>query len=197
MNQRGSKSSGPTLNLFRQPHLAAAKHAELVWPSLDLFPLNLNDRSVADNVVEDLRASPSPLIVTGYASLDKIIDFVAGCPQRSQIRILFGQEPFGSQRESFQLSRVSLSDEIRDYWLERGISVLLSAKLIRCIERLKNLSFIARYPSGGERLHAKIYCGEKAATLGSSNFTRVGLGNQLEANCRYLRQGTKVVTMKP
>jgi len=191
MTQRGRKSSGPTLDLFRQPHLAAAKHAELVWPSPNRFPLNLNDRSVADNVVEDLRSSPSPLIVTGYASLDRIIDFVAGCPQKSQIRILFGQEPFGSQRESFQLSRINLSDEIRDYWLERGISVLLSAKVIRCIERLKSRTFIARYPSSGERLHAKIYCGEEAATLGSSNFTRAGLGNQLEANCRYLRHGDK------
>jgi len=191
MKRRGAISSGPSLDLFRQPHLGAAKHAELVWPPIERFPLNLNDRSVADKVVDDLRKSPSPLIITGYASLDRIIDFVANCPQTAHIRILFGQEPFASYRETFELSRKSLSDEIRDYWLERGISVLLSGKVIQCIERLKSGTFVARYPTGGERLHAKIYCGEEAATLGSSNFTRAGLDNQLEANSRYMRNGDK------
>lgn len=79
MKRRYANSSGPSLDLFRQPHLGAADHAELVWPPLERFPLNLNDRSVEDKVVEDLRQSPSPLIVTGYASLDQVIDFVAGC----------------------------------------------------------------------------------------------------------------------
>jgi superfamily II DNA or RNA helicase len=189
--KRRATSSGPSLDLFRQPHLGAARHSELVWPPLERFPLNLNDRSVKDKVLEDLLHSPSALVVTGYASLDRVIDFVAECSQTAQIRILFGQEPFESYRETFELARKSLSDEIRDYWLNRGVSVLLSGKVIQCIERLKNGTFIARYPIGGERLHAKIYCGEKAATLGSSNFTRAGLKNQLEANSRYLRKGDK------
>jgi phosphatidylserine/phosphatidylglycerophosphate/cardiolipin synthase-like enzyme len=35
------------------------------------------------------------------------------------------------------------------------------------------------------RLHAKIYVGDTAATLGSSNFTANGLRLQLEANTRF------------
>ena len=37
------------------------------------------------------------------------------------------------------------------------------------------------------RLHAKIYIGDDAATLGSSNFTNPGLRGQLEANARFVR----------
>ena len=39
--------------------------------------------------------------------------------------------------------------------------------------------------TGNTRLHAKIYVGETAATVGSSNFTRAGLSRQIEANARF------------
>jgi phosphatidylserine/phosphatidylglycerophosphate/cardiolipin synthase-like enzyme len=36
-------------------------------------------------------------------------------------------------------------------------------------------------------MHAKIYVGEFAATVGSSNFTDAGLASQFEANARFER----------
>lgn len=41
------------------------------------------------------------------------------------------------------------------------------------------------------RLHAKIYCGADAVTLGSSNFTANGLDRQLECNARFQREHDK------
>lgn len=134
----------------------------------------------------DLRAAQEPLIVTGYAGLDRVIELVADCPETTHVRILFGSEPFPSRRESFELADKSFSKEVESYWLKRGISLLLSAKLIRCIERLKSGRLATRYlGNSGSRLHAKIYCTEHAATVGSSNFTHPGMASQMEANARF------------
>lgn len=141
---------------------------------------------MADVVERDLRAAQEPLIVTGYAGLDRVIELVADCPETTHVRILFGSEPFPSRRESFELADKSFSKEVEGYWLKRGISLLLSAKLIRCIERLKSGRLATRYlGNSGSRLHAKIYCTEHAATVGSSNFTHPGMASQMEANARF------------
>lgn len=52
------------------------------------------------------------------------------------------------------------------------------------MERLHNGNLLVRFISG-PRLHAKIYLGDRAATVGSSNFTNPGLAGQLEANARF------------
>ena len=148
--------------------------------------MNLDNATVADVVQRDLHAAREPLIVTGYAGLDRVISLVADCPETTPVRILFGSEPFPSRRESFELADKNFSKEVESYWLKRGISLLLSAKLIQCIERLESGRFATRYlGNSGKRLHAKIYCTEEAATVGSSNFTYPGMENQLEANARF------------
>lgn len=159
------------------------------WPDAQRFPLNVDHHHVREQVLNDLRLSANPLIVTGYAALDRLIDFIAGVDESTRVRVLLGFEPFPSQRESFEVGGQSFPREVQHYWLERGISLLLSAKLIHCIDRLKSGQVQARYLAGSDsRLHAKIYVGDQAATLGSSNFTRPGLDRQLEANARFSRE---------
>lgn len=162
---------------------------ECEWPAARRFPLNQDSARVEDVVLRDLRESDEPLIVTGFATLDRLIDFIASADECSEIRIVFGSEPFDSRRSTFSIKDRDLPHEMKEYWLDRGISVLLSAKLLICIERLKARTVRARYVARSSwRLHAKIYIGTYAATLGSSNFTDPGLKNQLEANSRFRRK---------
>ncbi|MBE0510701.1 MAG: helicase [Gammaproteobacteria bacterium] len=179
----------PTLSLFHDVAEGDVDTGMLSWPSPQRFPLNLAHAGVGDVVLQDLRSAASPLIVTGYAGLDQVIDFIADCPQTSAVRLLLGNEPFDSRRDSFELGKHSFPREVEKYWLARGISLLLSAKLILCIERLKARQVQARYLPGGKRLHAKVYLGDEGVTLGSSNFTRPGLYGQHEANVRFTRKG--------
>lgn len=175
-----------TLDLF-----SAAAHEPLdaEFPTAYRFPLNQDSSRVEDIVLDDLNSSPSPLIVTGFATLDRLIDFIAGAEDCEQIRVVFGSEPFQSRREVFSIQGRDLPREMKEYWLERGISILLSVKLVTCIERLKEGRLLARYVARSSwRLHAKMYVGENAATVGSSNFTDPGLRNQLEANVRFERK---------
>ena len=174
-----------SLDLFSRRGSAIAAHTELAWPPAERFPLNLDLHTVEDQVLRDLHGSATVLIVTGFASLDRLIDFIADHPADAPIRIVFGWEPFDSRRDSFELAGASFPEEMEHYWLGRGISLLLSAKLIHCIERLKSGKVLSRYLSGTDRLHAKIYVGDLSVTLGSSNFTNPGLRTQLEANARF------------
>jgi superfamily II DNA or RNA helicase len=182
-----SRRHDPTFALFGDTPRRDALPASLEWPHAERFPLNLDNAQVADTVVNDLRASQDALIVTGFAALDRLIDFVADAPEQGAVRLLLGSEPFDARREQFHLDEHGFSDEVERYWLERGISLLHSAALIRCIERLRSGRACARYLAGHKRLHAKIYVGDDAATLGSSNFTRPGLQGQYEANARFSR----------
>ena len=177
------------LDLFTAEEKIAAAAQLAPWPDAQRFPLNVDHHQVAEQVLADLRVSTNPLIVAGYASLDRLIDFVVGMDEQMRARILIGFEPFPSRRETFEVGGHSFPNEMQHYWLERGISLLLSAKLIHCIERLKSGQAQARYLAGTDnRLHAKIYVGDQAVTLGSSNFTRPGMEHQLEANARFSRE---------
>jgi SNF2-related domain/Helicase conserved C-terminal domain len=180
-----AKRHPATLDLFAAP---ADRHLVAEWPEANRFPLNRSDARVEDTVLKDLRSSAQPLIVTGFATLDRLIDFVASADQCSEIRIVFGSEPFESRRDTFSIRELDLPHEMKEYWLGRGISIRLSAKLLLCIERLKAGTLNARYIARSTwRLHAKLYVGANAATLGSSNFTDPGLRNQLESNVRFRR----------
>jgi hypothetical protein len=175
-----------SLDLFGGAAGADPELRVLDWPAPGRFPLNVNRQKVRDQVLADLHASREPLIVAGYASLDRLIEFIADCPDETRVRLLLGFEPFPSRRESFQVRGYSFPKEVEHYWLGRNISLLLSARLIQCIERLERGQVQARYlASGNRRLHAKIFVGDGAATLGSSNFTSPGLNSQWEANARF------------
>lgn len=179
------KPKPTTLDLFAA---ASRQHLEADWPSPERFPLNQDAARVEDTILADLRSSVSPLIVTGFATLDRLVNFVANADKCDQIRVVFGSEPFASRQDTFSIKELDLPHEMKEYWLERGISILLSAKLLVCIERLKANTLQTRYVARSAwRLHAKMYVGDSAATVGSSNFTDPGLRNQLEANVRFQR----------
>ncbi|WP_242510206.1 helicase-related protein [Halorhodospira halophila] len=75
---------------------------------------------------------------------------------------------------------------MEQYWLDRGISLRLSARLVHFREQVRKGRIHARIWSQDYRpLHAKIYLGDRAVTLGSSNFSRNGLERQHEANARF------------
>lgn len=176
-----------TLDLFDFHSRPAEHHPELTWPEAGRFPLNIDLRQVEKHVLADLQSSTDPLVIAGYASLDRLIEFIASREEQAQTRILLGHEPFASRQTTYSLTDSRFETEVAEFWLEQGISLLLSAKLVLCIDRLKKGQAQARYYSGGEGQHAKIYCGDEAITLGSSNFTEPGMKRQLEANVRFTR----------
>jgi len=180
-----------TLELFSDRIGPAHEFPGCSWPDAARFPLNLEPvADVAATVEKDLHEGHDRLIVTGYAGLEQLIDFIGNCTTAHPIRILFGFEPFPARRASFELDGYDFPKEVETYWLERGISLRLSAKVVRCIERLERGDLKSRYlGKSRRRLHAKIYCTEQAATVGSSNFTRPGLRGQLEANARFTATG--------
>ena len=183
---KDSASGSYNLDLFADEEEVAAAARLAAWPDASRFPLNVAGERVGAQVLADIKGSNRPLIVTGYASLDRLIDLAAGVPSDGEVRVLLGSEPFPSRRTQFSVGGRSFPKEVENYWLERGVSLLLSGKLVRCIERLKEGVITARYlASPSQRLHAKIYVGDEAATVGSSNFTHQGLGHQLEANVRF------------
>ena len=164
------------------------------WPPESRFPLNIpSQRTVQSTVIPDLLNSDNPLLVTGYASLDHIIALISQLPANAtQVRLLFGSEPFPSRRETFSMSQHSFPTEVEHYWLSRGVSLLLSGKIVFARELLASGRIAARHlGTNHSRLHAKIYCGDEAVTLGSSNFTAPGMQRQIEANVRFSRTSEK------
>lgn len=178
------------------PTTRAANKLELSeWPPSERFPVNRQRAHVRDVIWEDLVSSDNPLLVAGYSSIGEIIDLISEWGSRSEppagrVRLVLGAEPFGTQRHTFRSDRTEFTDEARRYWLEeRGISLRSSAKVLQTIEALNNGAVEARFIHGTQRLHAKIYRGNAAATVGSSNFTAFGLGQQFEANVRFEAAG--------
>jgi hypothetical protein len=162
----------------------------LQWPDQSRFPVNLPRRHVRSVVDEDLRSSDAPLLVAGYSSIASLIEVVASwrLARRNRpgsFRLLLGSEPFASQRAHFASAREEFTDEVRGYWLEKSVSVRLSAKVLRTIEELDQGTLQVRIIPGPPALHAKIYAGDNAATVGSSNYTDFGMARQLEANARF------------
>ena len=162
----------------------------LSWPAGGRFPFNRAGAHVREVVWADLVASRSPLIVAGYSSIDRLVAFIADwtptAPVDGQVRLLLGAEPFPTQRRSFASAELAFTAEVRRYWLdERGISLHLSAKVLHAIAELDAGRLTARFVHGRAGLHAKIYLADRAATVGSSNFTDAGLALQLEANARF------------
>jgi len=164
------------------------------WPDSERFPLNRPGETAGRVILADLLGSRSPLIVTGYTSLDRVISFIGdvGAQSAGPVRLVLGNEPFESRTASFTLNGRRFPEEVRDFWLERGISLFFSAKIVAAISLIETGRVRARFVDCESRkLHAKIYAGDDAITIGSSNFTTTGLERQLECNVRFQRDADK------
>lgn len=169
------------------------KLASLGWPAADQFPVNHAGARVRDIVLSDLVSSESPLMVAGFSSIASLVDLIADWVRQphgaqAKARVLLGTEPFASSRSSFASAEVTFTEEVRRYWLEEGVSLRLSAKVLQVLKALDEERLVVRFVDGNTRLHAKIYVGSDAATVGSSNFTGAGLSTQIEANTRFERR---------
>lgn len=170
----------------------------LLWPPQDRFPVNHPQTHVhvRDIVAVDLQSSDAPLLIAGYSAIASLVELVARWRQErgdraGNVRLLLGSEPFRSSRTYFGAAREEFTEEIREYWLERSVSVRLSAKVIRVIQELDTGSLKVKTIPGPAPLHAKIYVGYNAATVGSSNYTDNGMARQLEANARFQKATEK------
>jgi SNF2-related domain/Helicase conserved C-terminal domain len=164
--------------------------AAMSWPPQERFPVNHPRAHVRDVLADDLLASSAPLLIAGYSSIAELVELVAGWRRArgdppGTVRLLLGSEPFPSRRTYFGSAVEAFTDEVRGYWLEHSVSVRLSAKVIRALEVLDAGLLQVKVIPGPPHLHAKVYVGDGAATVGSSNFTGYGLARQLEANARF------------
>jgi superfamily II DNA or RNA helicase len=139
----------------------------------------------------DLVSSADPTLVVGYSSIGELINLISDWDNEhrsanNQMRLVFGAEPFTTVRHTFRTDRTEFTEEARRYWLEeRGISLRSSEQVLQSIEAIKRGVVASRFIHGPQQLHAKIFRGTRAATIGSSNFTGYGLGLQFEANARF------------
>lgn len=171
-------------SLFDRPEDVIADIGGSGWPNPESLPHNAGRHRVSTLLLRDLRAAEAPLLVLGFASLDRLVDFLAEEPRPGRhVRILFGAEPFPSRESAFPF-RGGFPEEVRRYWERQGVSLRLCGAIVAVLERLEAGEIEARY-IGRTRLHAKLYCTESAVTLGSSNFTEGGLSRNLEANARF------------
>lgn len=162
------------------------------WPKASRFPNNSESPRVAGIIKADLRDSVAPLVIAGFASLDRLIVWLSECQARlSQdpkahhlIRLLIGHEPFATERRDFRLRGTSFPQEVIDYWSERGVSLHLSAQVLAALELVRTGPIEVR-TSSRDAVHAKIYVGDAGISIGSSNFTTSGLERQVEANVRF------------
>lgn len=160
------------------------------WPEQERFPINsklLDERfperrTAGGIIIPDLDRSRSYLIVTGYLSLGNIIDTFARNEHDGDkpVRILLGFEPEVRGRKNWQ--RHALDQQVVDYWLERGISPFKSGVVVRTLELIARGTLAFKLL---DRMHGKLYVGDGHAVLGSSNFSRNGLAEQIEANVRF------------
>lgn len=159
---------------------------EAGWPDRETFLLNEGSPRVGKILRRDALASDRYLVVTGFSSLDYLVEFVADLPEgrRPKVDVILGREPLVPAGDPPEHPHRPLDEEIRRFWLERGVSVERSGAVIRTIELVRQgrISFYIL-----ERLHAKLYVGDHHAVLGSSNFSRSGLFRQREANLRFER----------
>jgi hypothetical protein len=103
------------------------------------------------------------------------------------VRVMLGNEPFLPRRAERKSRTATLPREITDYWLGERISVYMCGDVIAAREALKTRLIQVR-TADRRPIHAKIYRGDDAVTLGSSNLTPAGQEGQVEANARWTGQ---------
>lgn len=159
---------------------------EVPFPELNSneFPTNEGKKKVADQLIEDCARSDFLKIITGYSGLDQIVWFIARHAKDAQIEIVFGSEPKISNESRLPTRSRKLSDEMRDYWLERGLSPKTNSSILETIKAIESGRVKVKIHTE-KFLHAKAYATETSATFGSSNFSKPGLVLSRELNGRF------------
>ena len=154
-------------------------------PPVEQYPTNFEQSVKLEKfIVDNFLTSSSFTIITGFTTLDKIIGFVSTHQSKNgQCRtdIVLGNEPIHYVKDTTRLKKNKLELKIKDYWLEKGISVTLCSGIIHLIQLIRSGQVNFKIL---DNLHAKLYVGDNYAVLGSSNFSNSGLRNNLEANLR-------------
>ena len=149
------------------------------------FSTNEGKRKVSKDIKQIFSDSDEIRIITGYTSMKEILNAVRDYPQ-SKIQIIFGNEPSPSTIKSDNISPRSLSKEMAEYWLRKGISILDADVVFDAIEALEQKRIEVKIGSESNRmLHAKVYIGKEGAIVGSSNFSHGGLRSNREYNARF------------
>ncbi|MDN3587175.1 SNF2-related protein [Pedobacter aquatilis] len=152
-------------------------------PDQAKFPLNLREqaRTVSDILLNDIQNTEDYVILTGFTSLSNLIDIFGtkDYPKLKRPRIVIGFDP--DERVGRRLPHYHLSTEIKNYWVKQNVSIKLCGPILNIIEKINEGKFNFKVK---DRLHAKIYVGDTAAILGSSNFSKSGTRIQTEANIR-------------
>ncbi len=149
------------------------------WPDPQRFPLNEVRRKV-EKTARTLTDSGEPaIVITGFTSLDYLVE-AFGDGRARNVDIVFGNEPAASSGRDFR--DIPLKDAIRDYWLERGLSITSGSAVISLLEAVRHGDVRTHIL---ERLHAKLIVGESGSIMGSSNFSYGGLRHQREANVQF------------
>ena len=107
------------------------------------------------------------------------------------MELVFGNEPTLSLRKDSVLKSVSLSDEAKDYWLNRGISPLYSYRLTQFLKLIDDGIITVRFhydqDDESRMLHAKIVETDDSIMTGSSNASLEGWRHNRELNRRFDR----------
>ncbi|MEO2051944.1 MAG: SNF2-related protein [Allomuricauda sp.] len=157
------------------------ENPDLEWPNQEDFPINEGKRKIRDILLKDISSSKEYLIITGFTSLANTVEIFGKEPLNldRKTRILLGFEPEVRRRKTW--TKTPLTQEIKEYWINKGIDVLQGGMVIQTIEHIKNGNIEFKIK---ERLHAKLYVGDSHAVLGSANFSKQGIISQQEATIR-------------
>jgi hypothetical protein len=96
------------------------------WPAPERFRHNSDGHQVGDQVVRDLAGSAQPLIMAGYASLDRLLALIDELRRGQWVdlpgaraRVPWAWSPRGGPTWASPLRIGALEQEIRDYWLSQ------------------------------------------------------------------------------
>jgi len=159
---------------------------ETPFPVLDPkeFPTNEGDYTVGNQLIQDCLKSPFFNLTSGYSGLDQIVWFIARHAKDAKINIVIGNEPSPSSHSRLPSRSKKLEDEMRDYWLEQGLSPRTNSSLLQTISAIESGRVKVRLHKE-KFLHGKAYVTSVAATFGSSNFSTPGLEKSRELNGRF------------
>ena len=168
------------------------------WPLAAKYPLNNEKGNVETWVRDDLEASENYLILTGFSSLEYLIQeigdeeiWVNRC-----ITVVLGNEPIIQEeliKKHLTRKRNTLSSHIAEYWLEKGISIKLNGPLLSLTKAIEDNEIQFKlHPT----LHGKVYVGDHNLIMGSSNFSYSGMKDQAEINVRYDKERSEYEDLK-